>query len=676
MPLSAAKAARLAWQVRGRRPLAWWAARRLVRAGDRGDVHATDALWDLWLGQPSDELWTALSRWRRPRTGGGRSLVALGEPAAASVVVDAACQVGHPVADTARALILAGRQDLVDAVCAVVMSTEDDGLTRLCLEHHLAPADPRQGAVFFLLTGQGERYRLADPDHSLLALAYQAAGDSERSRIRAEVAGEPDLVRVLADAVRRDRMARVTGQEAGYLIDALATRRDWPALWALARDLPVMDAVKAAHRFHGWRPEGPDEPLFSTLIRVDRVQLARSHSAVAEPWTGPWTTLVSTGSDVADGSFAPDGRLAALCRRSVEVFAPPFRGEPQRVERPPALGQPAVLALDHGLVILAGMDEKGSGFITRGGHERYATRYRTSPVVAGLARTAAGFVALTSDRSGRLRLRLQPEDGRDFLIPAPLFLNLGTQLGMSALKVPLRWWTVATEPDSGRIAVAGDGLYVAELAGDRLRPLAAAPFGAGPGPRLAFSGPDRLIGLDHLRRLRVWRLAGNEVLVVAERQLEEVSGGNFPVDLPVAGMIAVIDRADDSARERVCYLDRETLADVPTPRRLADLFPMCLFASPDGATLAVGGQGFVEVGDPGCAPAVVALADRPLAATSPADLYAVTAQLSRIRPDAPARPFLELLRACLTHRFGVDFAIGEAGSVGVRGDDIALGGMA
>jgi hypothetical protein len=101
--------------------------------------------------------------------------------------------------------------------------------------------------------------------------------------------------------------------------------------------------------------------------------------------------------------------------------------------------------------------------------------------------------------------------------------------------------------------------------------------------------------------------------------------------------------------------------------------PTCLFASPDGM-LAVGGQEFVEVAAAGCSTAVVALADWPLAATSPADLYAVTAQLSRTPPRSPVRLFLELLRGCLAYRFGMEVAIGEAAPVHARGDDIALGG--
>jgi hypothetical protein len=672
MALSAAHAALLADQVRGRGRLARWAVRWLVWAGNRGDPRATDTVWDLWLREPSDELWEALARWRRPHTGGESSLVALGEPAAAAVVIDAARRVGHPIADAARAAILAGQQDLVDEVCASVLSTGDEEFTRFCLENHLAPADPRQAATFFLLTGQVERYRSADPDHSLLALFYSGASEGERSRIRTSIAGEPDLVRVLAGAARRDRMARLTGPEADYLVDAFAKRRDWPVLWELAKDLPVLDAAKAAHRFDGWRPEGSGATLFDTLARADLGRLAASRSAVAEPRA----VRLRTAGVVIDGSFAPDGSLAVANEWSVDVFAPPFRAAARPRKRLPVLRQPTVLALNHGLVILAGTDGLGTGFLTRGGDGQRASQERTSTVVVALARTAAGFAALTSGSSGELLLRLQPEDGGAYPTPEPLFLDLSALLGIAALEGPRRRMTIATDPDSDRIAIAGSNLYLADIADGSLRLLATAPFSAGPDPRLAFSGPDRLIGMDYTRNLLMWRLERHTLRVVAERQLGKVTFGNFPVDLRAAGAVAVIDEAGVPARRRVRYLDRETLDDIPTPSWLADLYPTCLFASPDGATLAVGGHELVEVAEAGCAPAVTALADRPLAATSPADLYAVTAQLSRTPPHSAARPFLELLCGCLAYRFGMEVAIGEAAPVHARGDDIVLGGSA
>jgi hypothetical protein len=124
------------------------------------------------------------------------------------------------------------------------------------------------------------------------------------------------------------------------------------------------------------------------------------------------------------------------------------------------------------------------------------------------------------------------------------------------------------------------------------------------------------------------------------------------------------------------YLDADTLADVPTPGSLRSLAPTCLVASPNGFRLAVGGKKRVTVTDARFPVAVTDLADRPLSASTPADLRTVHAQLGKKSTNPAARPFLEVLYACLVHKFAVDVAIGDGAVLSTRSDDIALGGSA
>jgi hypothetical protein len=111
------------------------------------------------------------------------------------------------------------------------------------------------------------------------------------------------------------------------------------------------------------------------------------------------------------------------------------------------------------------------------------------------------------------------------------------------------------------------------------------------------------------------------------------------------------------------------------PDRLASLRPTCLLAPPDGARLALGGDGWVTVTDTRFGAEVTDLVDRPLAATVPADLSVVRAQLARLPANSDLRPTLELLRTCLEHRFSTDIRLGSTKITG-RPDDIALGGPA
>ncbi|GAB1510407.1 hypothetical protein [Actinophytocola sp. KF-1] len=661
---------RLLAAARGGGPKGRRALRRLLKAGARGAQDAVDAVWDLWLAGPDDEAWAALSTWRRPRSGGGPSLVALGMKAAAADVVAAARRTGHPVGDLARARIVDGPQDLVDAACEAALT--DEVLAAFCAGHRLAPADPHRAAVFFLLTGQDERYRLADPDHSLLVLAYRGAREEERARIRQHAAGEPGVVRALAEMVRGDRSARL---DTRYLVDALAARRDWPALWALARDLPAVDAARAVTRFDGWRPDGDDAALLDLLASADLGAVTASREVVGTPWT----VRAQVPGTVAGLSVEPDApRVAVGTGDEVEVitFAP---DRPVRVARHTAANLRALLALRGDALVMAGRHQPplpgedghlANGWLARAGGT--GPRYRTPvrQIVWGFARTAEGFAALGADQDETVWLYLQEEGATGF---RPRVVDVRARLGIVP-PYPRRAWTMATNPATGRFALAGDGhLHLVRVAGTDLHPLApGVPFRPGDASCLAFRGPGQVAGVDAERVLRTWRLTDGELRPVAERQLGQVAVPACPVFLPRAGVFAVIDAAGDTRRLR--FLDVATLADAPVPDRLAGLSPT--FLAKYGNRLAVGGDGWVTMTDLTMATGIAELAHRPLAATTPADVALVAAQLRRRTTDPRALPFLELLYACLVHRFAVDVAIGPAGPAHARGDDIALGGSA
>jgi hypothetical protein len=650
----------------GRR--ARWALRRLLRAGDRGDPTVTDALWGRWLLDANDEVRAALTRWHRPHTGGGPSLVALDEPAADADVVAAARRDGHPVAAMARARILAGQPDLVDAACEAAMS--HDGLAGFCVEHRLAPADPHRAAVYFLLTGQQEQYRLVDPDHSLLTVTYRGAREDVRARVRARVAGQPDLVRVLTEANRRDRMTRLSEPEAAYLTGQLAQRRDWPGLWALAKDLPVHQAVEAVRLIDGW---APDDLVFHALARADPATIATARAALVLPWS----LRVAVPGRVVDGAFSPDGtRLAVAHDQGVAVHAlPSGRHEPENSR--PGKDIRAVLALDDALVVTAGVVSHhvggaagglwGMGFIERGGGGRPVTRKIVPGTISALARRPGGYVALTVNR-GHVWLRLQDDDGRRGTTPSSRTVSVGADFADPA---SLEGWALACDSTGGRIAVAGDRLSLLSVSPSMVHvESAVTPFAAGRYPAVGLNGTDRLVALDGTRTLRVWRTTGGAPRVVAERQLDQHLDGGSLVDLPAAGVVAVLD---GPLLAPVRFLDGDTLADVTDPHPFDESPATCLFGAPEGTLLAKGGFGSVELVDLGSR-AMAALADRPLAAADPADLRAVHRHLGRVAPDSPARPVLELLRVCLTQRFGADVALGDGGAGIARADDIALGG--
>jgi hypothetical protein len=242
--LSESRAARLAFLAERtvahhpgnevRRP--GWRARRawqiLRNAADAGDQKAIEAVWRAWLRYRDEERWELLSRWRIP-------------------------------------------QDLAEAVLAAAVEPYRNAAARaalgeFCARHDLVPDDPVRRVLFFTMTGQHAQHRAADPDGSLLATAYQAADRPARGALRKALAGAGDLdvVRVIAGA--GSRVADMRAEERDYLVGQLAGRRDWPGLWRLARDLPVVEAVAALWLIdERWRPDRQhDRDLFGLLSGI------------------------------------------------------------------------------------------------------------------------------------------------------------------------------------------------------------------------------------------------------------------------------------------------------------------------------------------------------------------------------------------------------------------------
>lgn len=147
-------ARRLARRVAGDDPLGQRgqrALRRLDRAALRGHHTAIDAAWEVWLDHPAPALWELLSRSAREPSGHlpenelqlchiamGR-LPVLWDRGFGDVITAALAKGDHPVARTARELILAAPAETVEAVCAVALADPGGVVARFCAGHGLTP---------------------------------------------------------------------------------------------------------------------------------------------------------------------------------------------------------------------------------------------------------------------------------------------------------------------------------------------------------------------------------------------------------------------------------------------------------------------------------------------------------------------------------------------------------
>jgi hypothetical protein len=602
---------------------------------EEDDVAIQD-VWHSWCRAPDEGKWDLLCQWRD-----------------AAELTEAAC------AAALAQLVSAGEVG--------------DRLPRaaFCVDHGLAPADPPQRVLFYLLTGQEEQRRAADPDGSLTARAYATADDDTRAVLRRALArsGGLDLVRVIAGSGPGRR--GLAPEERAYLAARLRSRRDWAGLWLVVRDMPVGEAVGWLPRFgDGWHPAADhDRGLFGLLRRADPLRVAAGLAVI-----GARSSRVETGGRlIRSGALSGDGwRLAVV--------------SPTRPEYPADRQQAVITEFDvsTGAVTAEFCLRPPPGAVTagylegtlavadatyRGGYPDGAV-YRLSGghlvPLSGEVRPAHGtFVGPVFSPPGGIgvleanRVRLHARDG-----------TLAAAIGLGALGSPVpgrapRAFAVGPDGLLAVLGYAGLAVYDTREPGDaRLvgraeieRPMTA-----------CFTARGHVVAKG-LRSLQAWRAgpAGLELAAWSADGADSVR--SFLAAIPGSDMIAMVRPSG-----HVVVRDARTLRDVPVPdwvpsRQVDQMWGAC----GDACSALVTEDSVVVLRD--VHPAA-AIADRPASEWSSADLPTMTAAVADPALHPAARPLAELLRDCLDWRFGAEVRIGMTGPlprpVPLGADDIVL----
>lgn len=539
--------------------------------------------WQAWLRHPTDEGWARVSRWHTP--------------------ADVFAAATDPARDaTARA-----------------------ALGAFCARHGMAPENAAERAVFFVLTGDAERYAALDPDGTLLAAGYRGAGEPTREALRHTMVGlgELDLVRVVAGPDRP-----LSAAEGDYLARRLAASGEWARLWRLLPALPLADAARAVRLFDDWRP--PDDAgraWFERLARANPDVLAALDRVAVTPVDVIGATVFS---------FAPDGTELAVARRSgTTVFAVPG-GDPIATHD----GNPGnVVALGGGAIIHHG-NASDDWVIARRAPERQDEVLLPDRSGLTIGSTHDGFYVVTR-RDG---VRFGDRDGSWSRV-------------VRRAEPPLD--VLAVDPARGRLALIEPGALV--VVDTDLTPLAAGKITEYEILRGAFLTPDRLITRGSgANALVSWQVDGTDLVRTAATRLLV---DHFPAPVPGHG-----DRMVVPHRGGPIWVHAETLAETDPPPGFPPLDGEYLVFSPDGLTAVVAAPDRVELHDL-AEHRLAELARRSLAELVRDDRDTVAALTGRVRDSA----VLDLVRTGLEYRFGADIALGLDDPPLAGSTDIALG---
>ncbi|MDO0931125.1 hypothetical protein QQY66_05305 [Streptomyces sp. DG2A-72] len=652
-----------------------------------------DAAWQDWLDQDDAELWSLLKRWGPAPTTSElqvRSLsrLALGDddvPLEEHTLVDTALRFDHPIGEHARARLLAqSAPETIDLFCGAAL--DSPRAAAFCAEHHLAPADPVQRAIFFVRTRQLEQYRALDPDGSLLTLGYRGAADEERSVLRAEMSGLGilDVVRVLAgQSSQQEDFASLSEHERAYVAEQLADRRDWDRLWSLTLLMSLHEAVQTADEFGDWRPKGEDDRrVFEALRAADPIAVARFVEALAG--AGPFSSLPRTRIWPTDTDeqpiavhaldFAPDGTQLAFSGRG-----------PRHCAGIVDLGSLTLVWLDddfpHPAKRIAHL---GSDSMVAAGQKQihYADESATRTLGFGhsdirdVERIAGdrAFIAPARDvRSGKTSEWTVFVGSSDEALTESDILRMEGYVGRMAS---------AADSEGRLIALVGElEIVVADLTDSAVNKLTR-PETSKYGIRHAAISPSSLVCGTASGGLHVW----HEPLTTSDAPITTRPwsyGANAPVHLAWS---PALDRFLAVTETHLQLLDVPPTRDTPLPEDLvSEQVPLladqprararCARVSPRGDLLAVGGLegGTVDIY------LLTALALRPLIAKpmgvmGHGELTQVATVMEHPVLNESSRQALGLLRMCLEHRFRHDVGIGEAAaSVGPGDHEIELG---
>lgn len=199
----------------------------------------------------------------------------------------------------------------IDALCRNWMEMEPgdaaNALSRLLLQAGQAPSDPAERALFWMLSGQFERYQELDLDGTLLAQAQTAASPRLRQRLAAVAAdaGRMEWLRAMQHSKPLDQFS---ADDWTSTVRLLQRAGDPVALWQWALQAPPVHGRELLQALLAITPLPPQLVQVEPLLQ----RLARQLPDMTASWLKlPYHCVHTIKEDAAFMSWSADGRCLA-----------------------------------------------------------------------------------------------------------------------------------------------------------------------------------------------------------------------------------------------------------------------------------------------------------------------------------------------------------------------------
>jgi WD40 repeat protein len=159
-----------------------------------------------------------------------------------------------------------------EELCRWVIEHDHPQARKAALEAGMAPQDPYQRALFYLLTEQWEKYESLDFDASLLRAVYKTSDQKTRDKISkfARRTGWSGYVDAISTSGDIRSIQQINSSEWKVILSILGRSQRWEDIWHLAQEAPPYWSARLLRILgkDGWEPiEESIQNGFNNLLR-------------------------------------------------------------------------------------------------------------------------------------------------------------------------------------------------------------------------------------------------------------------------------------------------------------------------------------------------------------------------------------------------------------------------